>query len=57
MTSKKALEFKRIAKMKGWLLEEIAARWGISVRQMSRVANTPKQRDLDAVTGLPQRDL
>jgi hypothetical protein len=37
-----------------WLLEDIAERWGISIRQMSRVANNPKQKDLDAVNGLPE---
>lgn len=38
------------------MLEELAHRWGISVRQMSRVANNPKQRDLDAVNGLPHKN-
>ncbi len=46
--------FHEKAKEKGWLLEDIAVRWGISVRQMSRVANNPKQKDLDAVAGLPK---
>ncbi len=56
MTSKEQPKFKKIAKEKGWLLEDIAKRWGISVRQMSRVANNPKQKDLDAVNGLPAPD-
>jgi len=55
MTSKKESKFHKKAKEKGWLLEEIAERWGISVRQMSRVANDPKPRDIDAVNGLPKR--
>lgn len=55
MTGKKEKEFHKKAKEKGWLLEEIAMRWGISVRQMSRVANKPKQKDLDAVNGLPAK--
>lgn len=54
MTSKKETNFHRMAKEKGWLLESIADRWGVSVRQMSRIANNPKQRDLDAVNGLPK---
>lgn len=53
LTHKKLTEFHLIAKERGWLLEDIADRWGISVRQMSRVANNPKQKDLDAVRGLP----
>jgi len=52
-TTKEDGAFHKRAREKGWLLEEIAKRWGISVRQMSRVANSPKQRDLDAVNGLP----
>lgn len=55
MTIRDKTSFHEIARQKGWLLEDIADRWGISVRQMSRVANNPKQRDLDAVSGLPKR--
>lgn len=54
MTGKEDKPFKLIARKKGWLLEDIAERWGISVRQMSRIANNPKQKDLDAVSGLPE---
>ena len=53
VTPKKLTKFHLAAKERGWLLEDIADRWGISVRQMSRVANNPKQKDLDAVNGLP----
>lgn len=55
MSNHKEKEFHKKAKEKGWLLEEIAVRWGISVRQMSRVANNPKRKDLDAVNGLPEK--
>lgn len=55
MTDRAKTEFHKIAKEKGWLLGEIAKRWGIGDRQMSRVANNPTQKDLDAVSGLPQR--
>ncbi|BCD97699.1 hypothetical protein [Marinagarivorans cellulosilyticus] len=55
MASGKDSEFHKKAKDRGWLLEEIASRWEISVRQMSRVANNPKPKDLDAVTGLPSK--
>lgn len=53
MTTRNDKVFHKKARERGWRLEDIAARWGISVRQMSRVANNPKQRDLDAVNGLP----
>jgi predicted transcriptional regulator len=53
MTIVKKTPFHKKAKEKGWDLQDIAERWGISVRQMSRVANNPKQKDLDAVNGLP----
>ncbi len=54
MTSDKKTPFHKMAKEKGWDLQDIAKRWGISIRQMSRVANSPKQKDLDAVNGLPK---
>lgn len=57
MTSREKTKFHEIAQKKGWLLEDIAKRWDISVRQMSRVANNPKRRDLDAVSGLPEASM
>ena len=54
MTGKKKTEFHRIVAEKGWLLENLAARWGIGVRQMSRIANNPKIKDIDAAKGLPK---
>jgi hypothetical protein len=56
MTSRNKTPFHKKAKEKGWDLQDIAERWGISIRQMSRVANSPKQKDLDAVNGLPNPD-
>ena len=53
MTSSKKTEFHRIAKSRGWLLSEIGERWGVTIRQMSRIANNPSRKDLDAVSGLP----
>lgn len=52
MTGNKT-KIQKIANERGWTFEEIAKRWGISERQMSRVAASGKQRDIDAVTGLP----
>ncbi len=46
-------QFTKILKEKGWRLKDVAARWGIQPRQMSNVAKSPKQRDWDAVAGLP----
>lgn len=49
--------FKQIVNRKGWTFTEIGNRWGLSERQMSRVANSGHQRDIDAANGLPdQRD-
>lgn len=53
MSSRKKTDFHNTAEAKGWLLEKIAERWGISVRQMSRIANKPSPKDLDAANGLP----
>jgi hypothetical protein len=55
MTDRAKTEFHKLAKQKGWLLGEIAKRWGVGERQMSRLANKPKQKDLDAVSGLPEK--
>lgn len=56
MTGIKMTEFHQIARNKGWRLVEIGKRWSVSERQMSRVANNPSQKDLDAVRGLPTKD-
>lgn len=53
MSRRNKTAFHLAAESKGWLLEKIGERWGISVRQMSRIANNPSQKDLDAVNGLP----
>ena len=44
-----------IANSKGWTFEALAVRWEVSPRQMSRIAAAGKQRDIDAVNGLPDR--
>lgn len=51
----KKTAFHEEAEKKGWQLKEIAERWDVTPRQLSRVANSPKQKDLDAVTGLPKK--
>ncbi|ROQ48631.1 hypothetical protein EDB94_0265 [Marinobacter sp. 3-2] len=48
--------FHQAAREKGWTLVEIGQRWGVSERQMSRIANNPSQKDLDAVRGLPAKN-
>lgn len=48
--------FHQAARGKSWTLVEIGRRWGVSERQMSRVANNPSQKDLDAVRGLPTNE-
>lgn len=42
-----------IANSKGWTFEALAKRWEVSPRQLSRIATAGKQRDIDAVNGLP----
>jgi len=48
-------KFTEQAKAKGWRMKEIAERWGITQRQMSNIASSPKQRDWDALEGLSTR--
>ncbi|MDN3384396.1 helix-turn-helix transcriptional regulator [Pseudoalteromonas sp. APC 3358] len=55
MTGRKLSVFKQIANRKGWTFEDIGERWGVSERQMSRIANSGNQRDIDAVNGLPNK--
>jgi hypothetical protein len=55
MTGKRLSIFKQIANRKGWTFDNIGERWGVSERQMSRIANSGNQRDIDAVNGLPDK--
>ena len=55
MTGKVITKLQAIANKKGWTLLEVATRWGLSERQISRVAAAGKQRDIDAVNGLPDK--
>lgn len=50
-------QFKSLVKSKGWLLKEVAVRWGIKPRQMSNIAQD-SNRNLyydDAVRGLDEK--
>jgi hypothetical protein len=49
-------EFTVAAKSKGWQMQEVAERWGITPRQISRIAAAPKQIHWDALDGLPDKD-
>ena len=43
------------AKRRGWKMQDIAARWKITPRQMSNIAKSPSQRDWDALNGIPDQ--
>ena len=53
MTRAKETAFHKIVRAKGWTLVEVGERWGVKERQMSRIANDCKQKDMDAAVGLP----
>ena len=57
MTSRAKLitPLQAIANSKGWTFEALAMRWEISPRQLTRIAAAGKQRDIDAVNGLPDK--
>lgn len=57
MTARKLTNFHKVAREKGWILVDIGKRWNLGERQMSRLANNPKQKDLDAVAGLPDKKI
>lgn len=46
-------EYTAAAKAKGWAMKDIAERWGVTPRRMSQIAADPKQKDWDALAGLP----
>lgn len=48
-------EFAKVARAKCWNMNEIAERWGLTPRQLSRISATPKQVHWDALAGLPDR--
>lgn len=48
-------EFHRIVRQKGWTLKQVGERWGVGVRQMTRIAQGGNIRDLDAANGLPDK--
>lgn len=56
MTGRKMTVFHQFAREKGGKLVEIGQRWGVRERQMSRAANSPRQKDLDAVQDLPAKN-
>ena len=50
-------QFKSLVKSKGWLLKEVAERWGIKQRQMSNIVQD-SNRNLyydDAIRGLDEK--
>jgi len=49
--------FKKAARKKGYRLIDLAERWGITPRQMSRIAAKPTKRHIDALRGLPEQPL
>jgi len=48
-------EFTKKLHAKGWTLKEAATRWGVSERWLSEIASDPKQKDWDALDGLPDK--
>lgn len=42
-------EFTKAVKAKGWQMQEVAERWGVTPRRMSQIAKAPTQKDWDAL--------
>jgi hypothetical protein len=49
-------DFTLAVKSKGWKMQKVAERWGVTPRQLSRIASAPKQIHWDALAGLPDKD-
>lgn len=48
--------YTQAVKAKGYTLKAIGARWGLKDRQMAYISAKPKQRDWDALSGLPKQE-
>ena len=48
-------EFVKALRLKGWSAQEVAERWNMLPRQLSKIGNRPKKIHLDALAGLPDR--
>jgi len=48
-------DFVKALRQKGWSAKEVAERWCLLPRQLSRIGKSPKQIHLDALAGLPDR--
>lgn len=48
--------FTKRVKQKGWLMKQLAERWGLTPRQMSNIANDPKPVHWDALSGIPEKE-
>ncbi|GHG07776.1 hypothetical protein [Thalassotalea marina] len=55
MTGRNKTLFQQIVNSKGWTFDDVGERWNVGERQMSRIAKSASQRDLDAANGLPNR--
>lgn len=42
-------------KIKGWTRDTLAKRWKITPRQLSNISANPKQKDWDALAGIPDK--
>ena len=47
-------KFTAAIRERGWLAKDIAERWGIQPRAMSKISAKPKQIHWDALAGLPE---
>jgi hypothetical protein len=48
-------DFVKKLRAKGYTARELAARWSLLPRQISRIGKAPKQIHLDALAGLPDK--
>jgi hypothetical protein len=49
--------FVKKLRAKGYTARELAARWSLLPRQISRIGKAPKQIHLDALAGLPSKQI
>ena len=49
-------KFTQIAKDKGWKMKDLGKRWALSSRRMSSIAANSRQRELDSLNGVEDRN-
>lgn len=48
--------YAKAAHAKGWTINALAERWGLTPQRLTQIGQNPTQRDWDALAGVPPRE-